>query len=539
MVPGGRREGRSKPARVCHDQAMELTFLGGARTVTGSRHLVDTGRARVLVDCGMFQGGPDETMRNRVPLGVDPASLDAVVLTHAHLDHCGLLPLLVREGFRGSVVCTAATAELARLVLLDSARLQEEFARRAARRSRRDPGRAADREARAERDYESALGLAAEGAASPGGPDPEDLLRAHGPEAVLELDEPLYTEADASATLPLLRAIPYGMEHEVATGVHVTLLDAGHILGSSIVRLRLASAAGGRDTVLVFSGDLGRPGTPILRDPTPVPEADVVVCESTYGGREHEAAEAAVEGLAAAVREVAERKGVLLVPSFAIGRTQEIVWELDRLLAAGRIPHLPLYLDSPMAKSASDIYRAHPEAYDEETAALLAAHEAPLDYPGQRVVQDVHESERIARAAPPYVIVASNGMLTGGRSVGHADRLLDDPRATILFVGYQGEGTLGGHLVRGARTARINGHERRVRATIRSLDGFSAHADEPELLDWLVAFIRGRRAGDPGVPSRVYLVHGDPPAQAALAPRVEALGLPVAVPAWHETVPLG
>ena len=517
---------------------MELTFLGGARTVTGSRHLVDTGRARVLIDCGMFQGGPTEAMRNRVPLGVDPSTLDAVILTHAHLDHCGLLPLLVREGFRGAIIGTGATAELARLVLLDSAKLQEEFAKRDARRDRRNPDRAAEQDVRDERLFDQALELAAAGAVSPGGPDPEDLLRAAGPEVELDLDAPLYTTDDAEATLPHFRPIPYNAEREVALGVHVTLLDAGHILGSGIVRMRIQRPSGGRDTIIVFSGDLGRPGTPILRDPTIVTEADFVVCESTYGGREHEAGDKAVETLASVVRDVAQRKGVLLIPSFAIGRTQEIVWELHRLVDTGRIPQLPLFLDSPMARSASDVYRNHPEAYDQETAVLLAAHEAPLDYPQQHIIQTAQESERIARAAPPYVIVASNGMLTGGRSVGHAERLLDDPSATVLFVGYQGEGTLGGHLVRGATHARINGREMPVRATVRSLDGFSAHADEPELLAWLGGFIGGRRPGDPGVPARVYLVHGDPPAQAALSPRVAALGLPVEVPAWHQTVSL-
>src|SRR5512140_570507 len=358
---------------------MELTFLGGARTVTGSRHLVDTGRAKVLVDCGMFQGGPAESVRNRVPLGVDPASLDAVVLTHAHLDHCGLLPLLVREGFRGRIVGTAATAELARLVLLDSAKLQVEFAKRAARRGRHHPERAALNDAREERLYEAAAHLAADGAASPGGPDPEEILRSAGPEVELDFDEPLYVEDDAEATLPHFAPVSYGAETEVAQGVHVTLLDGGHILGSSIVRMRLARSSGGRDTIVVFSGDLGRPGTPILRDPTQMDSADVVLCESTYGGREHEAAAVSIEMLASTVRETAQRKGVLLIPSFAIGRTQEIVWELHRLLDAGRIPQLPLYLDSPMAKSASDVYRHHPEAYDEETAALLRANEAPLD----------------------------------------------------------------------------------------------------------------------------------------------------------------
>ena len=517
---------------------MELTFLGGARTVTGSRHLVDTGRARVLVDCGMFQGGPSESIRNRVPLGVDPSTLDAVVLTHAHLDHCGLLPLLVREGFRGSIVCTAATAELARLVLLDSAKLQEEFAKRSARRERRNPDRVAQQHAADEAAFDAAVQVAVEGAASPGGDDPETLLREAGPEVVVDLVDPLYVEDDVNTTLPLLTAIPYGVEHEVAQGVHITLLDAGHILGSAIVRMRLTSPTGGRDTILVLSGDLGRPGTPIIRDPTPVDAADFVVCESTYGGREHEAADAAIETLASVIRDTASKNGVLLIPSFAIGRTQEIVWELDRLLEAGRIPELPLYLDSPMAKSASDIYRAHPEAYDEETAQLLRDQHSPLDYPGQHVVQNTHESQAIARAQPPYIIVASNGMLTGGRSVGHAESLISDPSATILFVGYQGEGTLGGHLVRGVDRAKINGKDLPVRATVRSLDGFSAHADEPELLAWLGGFIRGRRPGDPGVPAKVYLVHGDPPAQAALAPKVTALGLPAEIPAWHQTVAL-
>ncbi len=517
---------------------MELTFLGGARTVTGSRHLVDTGRARVLVDCGMFQGGPNETMRNRVPLGFDPKTLDAVVLTHAHLDHCGLLPLLVREGFQGPILCTAATGELARLVLLDSAKLQVEFAKRATRRNRRSPERAAATEAREEKAFEDVLEQAIEGAELDGGPDPEELLRLAGPDVVLELDEPLYSEDDASAVLPMFRHIPYGMEHEVAHGIHVTLLDAGHILGSSIVRMRIARPGGGRDTIVVFSGDLGRPGTPILRDPTPVPDADFVLCESTYGGREHEPAEQAIETLAGVVRDAAKRKGALLIPSFAIGRTQEIVWELDRLVTSGRIPDLPLYLDSPMAQHASAIYRAHPEAYDAETAVLLRDHVSPLDYPGQHVVQNFQESQQIARTQPPYIVIASNGMLTGGRSVGHAERLLDDPTATILFVGYQGEGTLGGHLVRGARTARVGGREMPIRATVKSLDGFSAHADEPELLEWLGNFMHGRRPGDPGVPKRVFLVHGDPPAQEALSPKVGALGFAVEVPAWHQTVSL-
>lgn len=515
---------------------MELTFLGGARTVTGSRFLLDTGRARVLIDCGMFQGGPDESIRNRVPLGVDPKTLDAVVLTHAHLDHCGLLPVLAQHGFRGTVVCTDATVELTRLILLDSAKLQAEFAKRNRRRERRDPDRAGRDDARDEREFREALMEAMAGAAAPGGPDPEDLLRAAGPVVELGLDEPLYDEGDVQAVLERVRPIPYGAEREVAPGVHVTLADAGHILGSAIVVVRAAHHTGDRGTRLVFSGDLGRPGTPILRDPTFIDDADVVVCESTYGGREHEPMSDAVAALRDAVRDTVARKGALLIPSFAVGRTQEIVWVLARLVEAGEIPPIPLYLDSPMASTASDIYRSHPDAYDEPTRKLLDAHSTPLDYSHQIIVRSVEQSQAIARVKGPYAIVASNGMLTGGRSVSHAARILPDPNAIVLFVGYQGEGTLGGHLVRGTDTARIMGRETKVRASIRQVDGFSAHADEPELLAWLGAFIKGRRPGDRGVPKHVFLVHGDPPAQAALAPKVAELGFTPTIPGWHETV---
>ena len=512
---------------------MELTFLGGARTVTGSRFLLRTGRATVLVDCGMFQGNPNEVVRNRVPLGFEPAELDAVVLTHAHLDHCGLLPLLGRLGFRGRIVATAATAELARIVLLDSAKLQEEFARREARRERRDPAWALEDDRRERAAFDAALAEF-----GPEQPDPEAELRAQPPVVELDLDAPLYTEDDAAAIVPRFLEVPYGAEREVAPGVHVTLLDAGHILGSAIVVVRAAGGPGQRSLRIVFSGDLGRPGTPIIRDPTPVAEADVVVVESTYGGREHEPAGVAVRILGDTVRDVARARGALLIPAFSIGRTQEVVWHLDRLLEQGAIPRIPLYLDSPMASRASDIYRRHADMYDEETARLLREQDTPLDYPAQVITRDLADSLAIARADRPYAIVASNGMLTGGRSVAHARNLVDDPGATILFVGYQGEGTLGRHLIDGATSARIGGATMPVRATIRAIDGFSAHSDEPELLAWLSNFIRGRRPGDPGVPSRVFLVHGDPPAQEALAPKVAALGLEVAIPRWHEAVAL-
>jgi metallo-beta-lactamase family protein len=542
---------------------VEIQFLGGATTVTGSQYLLQTERARILIDCGMFQGSPNESIRNRIPFAFDPTTLDAVLLTHAHLDHCGLLPLLVKEGYNGPIHATAGTIELATLVLLDSGKLHEEFAKREARWEKRHPDRVEADDRKEEDEYRAALDLAEAGehvetsvepvppaVAPPAAPppsttgaagwprDPEADLRAQPPHLAIELDLPLYTAKDAEQTLGQFRPVRYGEEIEVAPGIMATFVDAGHILGSAIIRLRILERDGSEERVIVFSGDLGRPGTPILRDPTPVVGADYVLVESTYGGREHEPEDEAIRVLAETIRMVSDAGGVLLVPSFAIGRTQEVVWELDRLIERGEIPLLPLYLDSPMASKASDVYRHHPEDYDEETAKLLRDGASPLDYPNQIVVNDVKQSEAIARAPRPYMIVASNGMLTGGRVVGHLRNLIDDPKATILFVGYQGQGTLGAHLQAGATEVKLDGQVRRVRCQIRSISGFSAHADESELLDWLGHFIAGKRPGDRGYPRRVFLVHGDPEAQIAMEPKVRELGLATHIPHWHERVTL-
>ena len=548
-------------------RGMQIQFLGGATTVTGSQFLISTERARVLVDCGMFQGSPNESIRNRIPFGFMPSELDAVVLTHAHLDHCGLLPLLVKAGYGGTIHATAGTVELATLVLLDSGHLHEEFAKREARWEKRHPDQvAADDRAEAEA-YQAAVDLAAAGGSEsavadtadapnaaelnehvettiePEPPhiwptDPEAELRAQPPAIDIDLDQPLYTVKDAERALEHLRPIDYDQEREVAPGVWATFLDAGHILGSAIIRLRVQERDGGEERIIVCSGDLGRPGTPIIRDPTYLTAADYVLVESTYGGREHEPQDEAIRILAETVRLVADVGGVLLVPSFAIGRTQEVVWELDRLIDRGEIPLLPLYLDSPMASKASGVYRSHSDYFDDETAQLLRDGDTPLDYPAQIITNDVRQSQAIERAPRPYMIVASNGMLTGGRVVGHLRHLIDDPAATILFVGYQGEGTLGAHLQAGARTVRLDGQPRDVRCKIRSISGFSAHADESELLDWLGRFVEGKRPGDPGYPRRVFLVHGDPEAQIALEPKVRELGLATHVPHWHERVTL-
>jgi Cft2 family RNA processing exonuclease len=569
---------------------MEIHFLGGATTVTGSQFLLVTEQAKVLIDCGMFQGSPNEAVRNRIPLGFDPKTLDAILLTHAHLDHCGLIPHVVDEGFNGPIIATHGTCELAELVLLDSGHLQEEFAKREARWEKKHPDEAVidDREERAA--YDAALHLSenptatvsADSTGSPVAPDAatvasegaseevavatetggegawaiasheagapsrawdaagdvEEDLRGQPPELEVDLDEPLYTQKEARRALEQFKAIDYDQVIDVAPGIRATFVDAGHILGSAIIQVRVSERSGEPERTIVFSGDLGRPGTPIIRDPTILTDADYILIESTYGGREHEPGEEAIRVLADTVKLVAESNGVLLVPSFAIGRTQEVVWQLDRLIDQGAIPLLPLYLDSPMASKASDIYRRHSEYFDVETAKLLRDGDTPLDYPDQHVTRRVEESQAIATAPRPYMIVASNGMLTGGRVVGHLRNLIGDPDATILFVGYQGQGTLGAHLQAGATRVKIDGQLRDVHCQIRSISGFSAHADESELLEWLANFTRDKRAGDKGYPRRVFLVHGDPEAQIAIEPKVKALGFETKIPHWRERVVL-
>jgi metallo-beta-lactamase family protein len=563
---------------------MEIHFLGAANTVTGSQFLLTTDRAKLLIDCGMFQGSPHEVVRNRVPLDYDPATLDAIILTHAHLDHCGLIPLIVTEGFNGPIYATRGTIELAAVVLLDSGKLQEEFAKRHDHWAARNPEKAAREDQMDDAAIQAQEQIADQAdeappvgatTGAPIGPHAGDItpdghviasgldelaLRDeqglgtrmgfppfgtsnHGPAVagsplrpMMVLEEPIYGQAQAEASLTRFRPTDYEKPLEVAPGITATFHDAGHILGSSIVELHIEAQKNVPARTLVFSGDLGRVGVPILRDPAILARADYVFIESTYGGREHEPQEASLIQLAEAVKDVADEKGVLLIPSFAIGRTQEVVWALKHLLDAGRIPGLKLFLDSPMASKASAIYREHTDYYDAEALALLNKGEAPMGYPGAKETPLAGQSEAIARARRPYIVVASNGMLTGGRVLNHLRSLIGDTRAMILFVGYQGVGTLGARLQAGLKTARFDGQEFGVRCAVRSIDGFSAHADEHGLLAWLSNFVAGRKPGDPGVPRRVFIVHGEPDAQAAIQPKIEALGLPAMAPHWHQTV---
>ncbi len=560
-------------ARTPRDQPVKLQFLGAATTVTGSQFLLTTDRAKILVDCGMFQGSPSEAARNRVPLAYDTSTIDAILLTHAHLDHCGMLPIVAREGYRGPIHATRATVELASLVLLDSGKVQEEHAKdrrkraeRMARRAPRDaagagagsanaapaapaPGAAGtDEEEAAAASAAAPPPIASDGPATerrgrgrPWPPDdpqdpgynPEETLRRQPPNLETEIFEPLYTVDDAAAANALFHGIDYDQPFTVAPGVTATFRDAGHILGSAIIEVEVAQLDGSSRRI-VFSGDIGRPDTPILRDPTAMIDgADYVLMESTYGGREHEPEDEAIRLLAEAVQTVSDHVGVLLIPSFAIGRTQQIVWELDRLLSAGKIPHLPLYLDSPMAAQASDIYRRYPGYYDQVTHDLLQHGDTPLDYPGQTITNAPAQSRAIRTAPRPMMIVSASGMLTGGRVVHHLRELIDDPAALLLFVGYQGDGTLGAHLQAGATSVVLDGAARTVRCEVRSISGFSAHADDSELIDWL-----RHLAAAPRKPRLVFLVHGDPAGEEALVPEVKALGLEPYRPAWREEVEL-
>jgi Cft2 family RNA processing exonuclease len=572
---------------------MDIRFLGAANTVTGSQFLLTTDRAKVLIDCGMFQGSPHEIVRNRVPISYDPGALDAIVLTHAHLDHCGLIPHVVAQGFHGPIYATQGTMELATLVLLDSGKLQEEYAKRQNKWAARHPEKALleqakDRAALAEQERIAALADAAAMAAASGAPvapvaaeagplhagqlTPDGHVIASGIDELalrdeqgvgtrmgyppvghpnhdaamtgapvnpnLVLEEPLYDTDQAEAALTQFRPVRYETAVQVAPGITAVYHDAGHILGSAIVELRVEAQGSTSARTLVFSGDLGRYHAPILRDPAIVTNADYVFVESTYGGRTHEPEAESLDDLAKAVRDTAGKGGVLLIPAFAIGRTQEVVWALRHLLDSGKIPPIKLYLDSPMASKASTIYRSHTDYFDPETLRLLDQGEGPVDFPNAQETPTGQQSEQIERAKRPYVVVASNGMLTGGRVLNHLRDLVGDSKATILFVGYQGEGTLGARLQAGAKIVKLEGQDFQVRCGIRSISGFSAHADEPQILAWLGHFIEGRKAGDPGVPRKIFVVHGDPDAQQALEPKIAALGLTPDAPRWHEHVTL-
>lgn len=447
---------------------MEITFLGATGTVTGSKYLVTTESRRVLVDCGLFQGLKQLRLRNREPLPVDPASIDAVVLTHAHLDHSGYLPLLVREGFRGPVYCTPATRDLCGILLPDSGHLQEE-----------------------EAEFANRYGYSK-----------------HRPAL------PLYTQADAERCLESFETVPFGRELDLDDGLSAVFLPAGHILGAAMISLR------GGGTSVLFSGDLGRPHDPLLPPPAVVREADYLLVESTYGDRRHEPVDP-LDQLEATIQRTSERGGVVLIPAFAVGRTQTLLYLLHRLKQERRIPDLPIFVDSPMAASAIRIFQKHPEEHGLSAAECRAVCEVA------RATQSVEESKEIDRMRYPRVIVSASGMATGGRVLHHLKALAGDARNTILFTGHQAAGTRGAAMIGGAKAIKIHGHYVPVHAEVGVLDNLSAHADSAEVLDWLHHFERP--------PRRTFVVHGEPVAADALRLRIEeTLGWEVRVPEYGE-----
>jgi len=456
-----------------------LTFHGGAGTVTGSKYLLTVGDRRLLLDCGLFQGLKPLRERNWQPPAFDPRQITAVVLSHAHLDHCGYLPLLVRHGFRGQIYCTAATEDLVRIVLLDSAHLQEEEAQLANR---------------------------------------EGFSR-HTPAL------PLYTTDDVYAALRLVVARPYDQPFGIGQEFRVTLRRAGHILGSATIEVSFGQGP----TRLVFSGDLGRPSQPILRDPEAVPEADVLLLESTYGDRVHPPN--AADGLARVIHEAVGRGGALIVPAFAIGRTQHLLWLLRELEDQGRIPSLPVFIDSPMARQVDTLYEQHHEEHDAGTRELLKQHRDPLATDRLKIVATPQESAALNRMTGPMIIISASGMATGGRVLNHLQARLPDPHTTVLLVGFQAMGTRGRALQEGATEVKIHGEQVPVQARIESLDGLSAHADRDEILAWLGGLRRP--------PRRTFLVHGEPKPAQALADAIrQRLGWTVDVAQDAQTVRL-
>jgi metallo-beta-lactamase family protein len=456
----------------------ELTFLGAARTVTGSKYLLEHAGTRLLVDCGLFQGLKELRLRNWEPCPVPPASIHAVVLTHAHLDHVGYLPRLVAQGFRGRVYCTAGTADLARLVLPDSARIQEEDALQANRHH----------------------------------------YTKHHPAL------PLYTEADAAAALQRLLTVEYHKPVDVAPGVSVEFAGTGHLLGSAYLIVRLAEGG-----TILFGGDLGRYNRPVLPDPEPPVAADVVLLESTYGDRVH-ADDEDGSALAAVIRDTAAAGGKLIVPAFAIGRVEELLYWIRRLERQQRIPVLPAYLDSPMAIEALRFYTERAAELDpdirptekEVSGFVTARFES---------VSSTQQSKELTASRRSAIVISSSGMATGGRVLHHLEKALPDPRNTVLFVGYQAAGTRGRTLVEGASEVKIHGRIIPVRARIAKIDSMSAHADREEIMRWIGAM--------PAPPREIHLVHGDPAPMEALKSAIEKrLGWTCSMPAYRDRIAL-
>ena len=458
---------------------IRLTFHGAAGQVTGSMHLLEASGARVLLDAGLFQGRRAEAQALNANLPVDPRRIDAVVLSHAHIDHSGRLPLLVRYGFHGPILATPATRDLSAVMLADAAHIQEKDA---------------------------------------------EFLQRHGK----PVSEPLYSVPDAVAVQDLMMGLPYRRVHYLRKHLAFEFTDAGHILGSASVDLRISEGTGHR---LVFSGDIGRTALPIIRDPDPPAGlVDTMIIESTYANRTHESVHDAEERLGDLVRSTAGKGGKILIPAFAVGRTQELVYSLHQLFRAGKIPGLPIYVDSPLAVDSTAVFRLHPELFDRDER-MIERTTMLFDFPLVKYVRDVAESKRLNTINGPAVIIAASGMCEAGRILHHLRNSLGDHRTMVLFVGFQAEHTLGRRIQEGSTSVRIFGEDVTVRASVETIGGYSAHADRDELRAWV------RRVGGPI--RRAFVVHGEPDAAQAMAKLLKEEGVrQVDVPAMGQSYEL-
>jgi metallo-beta-lactamase family protein len=462
--------------------SIKLKFLGAAQNVTGSRHLLEANGTKVLVDCGLYQERQFRE-RNWEPFTCPPESLDAVLLTHAHLDHCGLLPKLVKEGFRGRIYCTAATAEIAQIILLDSAHLQEEDAEYKRKRHKKE--------------------------------------KRKSPRPV----EPLYTTADAEACFPQFSGVNYKQPVEIGDGVEATFCDAGHVLGSSIIRIKVSM--NGQDRTVIFSGDIGRPDRPIVQDPAVVEQADYVLVESTYGDRVHQGPEDTKKLIAEVINSTKQAGGNIIVPSFALERSQELLYYINELRLENAIPKLRVFLDSPMASRITKVFKKHRELYDEEMTEFVRHNKSPFEFPGLKMAGTSDESKAINHIKGTIMIIAGSGMCTGGRIKHHLVNNITKPENTVMFVGYQAIGTLGRRIVNGEKEVRILGQQYPVNARIAKINGFSAHADKEELLEWLSEL--------KNTPRKIFVVHGESESANEFGDYIrEKTGWQVAVPAYQD-----